>query len=155
MEFDPNAYLDQTTSQASERRPPVPAGDYIATIQNLEAATWQSKTKLDPATGQLMGGLKFNITLGIDLPDSIQEMCKIKTLVLTDGVMVDRNDSGAIDYSPGRNGRLRQYREVTDLNKPGESFSPRMLVGKLIKVRITHEEWNGNILEKVGALARI
>jgi hypothetical protein len=50
-------------------------------------------------------------------------------LVLTDSIMLDLNSGGMIDYSPGKNGGLRRYRDATDLNKPGVSFKAKDLIG--------------------------
>lgn len=155
MDFDPNAYLDATTTSASERRNPVPPGDYVSTIQNLEATRWQSKDKYDERTGELKSGPKFNITHSIDLPESVQEVCGIKQLIITDGIMLDTTPEGQLDYSRGRNTRLRMYREATGLNRDGEPFSPRMLVGRMIKVKITHDLWQGNVQERIGAIAAL
>lgn len=155
MQFDPQSYLDLTTTQASERRPPVPIGDYIATVADLVPEEWHSKDKVDPTTGQLKSGIRFNISLELMLPEAVQEACKIAKLTLTDGVMVDRTAEGGIDYSPGKNGRLRQYRDATGLNVPGEPFSPRMLIGRTVRVKLTHEMYNGNVQERVGGLAKL
>jgi hypothetical protein len=152
--FDPNAFLDQTTDAALERRPPVPALDYVATIQDLVAETWQSKDKYNE-DGTLKSGLKFRITLDLQLPAEVQELCKIQKLTLTDTPLVDMTpDKTGIDYSVGKNGRLRQYREATGLNVAGQPFSPRMLIGRMVKVRVTHEEYQGNLQERVGAIGK-
>ena len=152
--FDPLAFLDQTTETALERRPPVPALDYLATIQDLTSKPWQSKDKYNE-DGTLKSGLQFEITLELQLPPEVQEACKIQKLTLTDRPLIDLTpDRQAIDYSVGKNGRLRQYREATGLNVPGQPFSPRMLVGRLVKVRVSHEEYQGNIQERAGAIGK-
>lgn len=156
FDFDPNSFLSQETTTQSEKRPPVPAQDYTAAIKELKADRWQSKDKIDEVTGELKSGPLFIITLDVDLPEAVRDACKIKTLLLTDRVMLDVvPGGGALDYSVGKNNRLRLYRESTGLNVAGESFSPGMLVGKLIKVRITHEVYNGVIQEKIGAIAEL
>ena len=155
MDFDPQAYLDAPTTQASERRPPVPVGDYVASITDLLSESWTSKDKVDPVTGQLKSGIRFDIVLKVDLPAALAEMCKIPALTIKDGVLIDRTAENAIDYSPGKNSRLRQYREACGLNTPGEVFTPRMLIGRTLKVRLTHEEYQGNLQERAGALAKV
>jgi hypothetical protein len=156
FDFDPNSFISQETTTASEKRPPVPAQDYVATITDLKADRWQSKDKIDEVTGELKSGPLFIFTLTLDLPEAVKEACKIKQLVLTDRVMLDVVPGGsALDFSIGKNNRLRLYREATDLNRPGEPFSPGMLVGKLLKVRVTHEVYQGVIQERAGALSKI
>lgn len=156
FDFDPNSFISQETTQQSEKRPPVPAQDYVATIKELKADRWQSKDKLDEVTGELKSGPLFIFTLDVDLPEAVRDACKIKQLTLTDRVMLDVVPGGtALDYSIGKNNRLRAYREATDLNRPGEPFSPGMLIGRLIKVRVTHEVYQGAVQERAGAIARV
>ena len=156
FDFDPNSFISQETTQQSEKRPPVPAQDYVATITELKADRWQSKDKIDEVTGDLKSGPLFIFTLTVDLPETIKEQCKIKSLVLTDWVMLDVVPGGtALDYSIGKNNRLRAYRDATDLNRAGEPFSPLMLVGRLIKVRVTHEVYPGAIQERVGVIGKV
>lgn len=153
--FDPNAFLDQTTEQVSERRPPLPAIDFNATIKDVVSKTWQSKDKIEEGTGELKSGLRLEIILDLDLPQAIKDAVGVDKFTLTDGVMVDLNESKtAIDYGRGKNNRLRAYREATNLNAPGQQFSPRMLVGRMVRVRVTHEEYNGAIQERAGAISK-
>lgn len=156
FDFDPNAFLSQETTTASEKRPPVSAQDYIATIKEIKADRWQSKDKIDELTGELKSGPLFIFTLELDLPESERERCKIKGLTLTDRLMLDVvPGGGALDFSVGKNNRLRLYREATGLNVAGQSFSPGMLVGKLIKVRVAHEVYQDQIQERVGAVGKV
>jgi hypothetical protein len=153
--FDPAAFLDQPTEQASERRLPLPAIDFNATIKDVVSKTWQSKDKVDEASGELKSGLRLEIMLDFDLPQSVKDAIGIDKFTLTDGVMVDLNESKtAIDYGRGKNNRLRQYREATGLNVAGQTFSPRMLVGQMVRVRVSHEEYNGAIQERAGAISK-
>ncbi len=156
MDFDPSAYLDAPLNKPLERRPPVPnTQDYVSIIQSVDARTWQSKDKYDEVTGQLKSGLVFDVVHQIDLPEAVQAIVGIKQLTLKDGIMVDLTRDGAIDESIGKNNRLRQYREALDMNKPGEVFRPRQMVSKLVKVRLRYEEYQGQMMEKVGSLSRV
>jgi hypothetical protein len=65
------------------------------------------------------------------------------------------SDGKNIDYGVGKNARLRMYREATGLNIAGQSFNPRNLVGRQIKVNISHREYNGELFAQVGKLAKI
>lgn len=153
--FDPAAFLDQTTEQASERRNPLPAVDYNATIKDVVSKTWESKDKVDEATGQLKSGLKLEIQLDLDIPQDIKDAIGVTKMTLTDGILVDLNESKtAIDYSKGKNNRLRLYREATGMNQAGQPFSPRALIGRMVRVRVTHEEYQGAIQERVGAISK-
>lgn len=162
MPFDPQAFLDLPVEVAFERRKLIPVQDYVATIQDLVPRQWQSKTKVDES-GALKSGLAFDVKLVIDLPADVQEACNLKspTLTLEDGVIVDLLPGGTgFDFTPGRNGRLRLYREATDMNKSGEMFRPRLLIGKVLKVRVNHVpierdgQQTGDFREALGALSR-
>lgn len=154
--FDPTAFLDQTTEQASERRNPLPAIDYNAVIKDVKMTTWESKEKVDEESGELKSGVKFDIVLDMDLSEEIKAACSIeKGMILTDGFIADMNSSKtALDYGKGKNNRLRMYRDATDMNVAGQSFSPRMLVGRMVRVRVTHEEYKGAIQERIGAVSK-
>ncbi len=152
--FDFNAFLDQTTDVASERRPPVPALDYLATITDVGMKSWQSKDKYNE-DGTLKSGAMLEISVELQLPEEVKAMSKIDKLTLTERPIVDLlPDRSGIDYGVGKNGRLRQYREATNLNAPGQPFSPRMLIGRMIRVRVNHEEYQGNLQERIGGIAK-
>jgi hypothetical protein len=66
--------------------------------------------------------------------------------------MPDGTISGGIDNSKGKNNGQRIYRDATGLNKPGEPFSWQQTQGRPVKVRIKHEMYNGNVVEKVAGV---
>jgi hypothetical protein len=74
------------------------------------------------------------------------------TLPLKDSLMLDLTANGTIDNAPGKNRRLRAYREATDMNKPGDVFSARKMEGRIVKVKITHDIWEGQPIEKVSGV---
>ena len=148
--FDPATFLDATIDTPTEKRPPLPIGDYLATIGDIEARQWQGKK--DPSKS----GIAYDVPLTLDIPAEIQASLglTLSTLTLKDSIMLDLTDNGTIDNSPGKNRRLRMYREATDLNKAGDSFSARKMVGKLVKVKVSHEIWEGQPVERVDGVAR-
>ncbi len=76
------------------------------------------------------------------------------TLTLTDGIMLDITDQGTLDTGPGKNGNLRRYRDALDMNKPGETFRARAMQGRPIRVKITHEIYLGEAVERIDGVAR-
>ena len=77
------------------------------------------------------------------------------TLKILDSAMLDINESGqGFDMGPGRNRMLKDYREATDTNRPGDKFGAKVLQGKVIKVKITHDLWEGRVREKIAGRAR-
>lgn len=156
-QFDTDTFMDATTTESSIRRPPIPAGvELIGIISD--------KTKVNPWQGKkdpTQSGIRLDVVIDFDMSAAPPEVRAIpglgdlKTITLTDGVMIAQTESGAIDYSPGKNGRLRQYREATGLNTPGQAFSFRMLVGKPIRVKISHRTYENEVYDDVGALAKV
>lgn len=147
--FDPSTYLDATIEQPLEKRPPLEVGDYTAVIGEVKARAWQGKA--DPTKS----GIAWDVPLTIDVPLEQQEKNKLQpTITLTDSIMLDLTEGGMIDLAPGRNRRMRNYREALDMNKAGDTFSARLMQGKILKVKITHEEWEGSLVERIGGVVK-
>ena len=152
-QFSPEMFLDMSLDAPTERRAPLPTDrDYMAIVGDVKARAWSTEKNGGKS------GIAWDVPLVIDVPAELQEALALPdTLKLSDSIMLDLTDNGAIDNSKGKNSRLRQYREACDLNKVGDSFSARRMTGKVIKVRIKHEiypEGSDNILEKIGAVAK-
>lgn len=147
--FDPQSFLDATLEAPTERRNPLPVGDYHAVIGEVAARAWQGRKDTTKS------GIAWDVPLTVDIPAALQSALELPpTLTLKASIMLDLTDSGSIDNSKGKNGHLRMYRDALDLNKPGDSFSARKMQGRVVVVKITHELYEGNIQERVGAVAR-
>ena len=154
--FDPNAFLDATTTEVNERRmllpvenPADPNGLYTAVIG--EITTGSGLIGKGDKAGQPW--VSMIVPLKIEVPQQLQEALNLApSLTLTDRVFLDLTPQGSLDNSKGKNRQQRIYREATDMNKPGEPFSWRMMTGKVIKVKVAHEMYNGNAVEKVGGI---
>lgn len=149
--FNPETFLDATMTEPTEKRPPLPVGDYTAVVGAITARAWQGKA--DPTKS----GIAWDIPLTLEVPAEIQAELKMdqSTLPLKDSIMLDLTENGTIDNSPGKNRRLRAYREATDMNKPGDVFSARKMEGKVIKVKITHDLWEGQPIERVSGVVAL
>jgi hypothetical protein len=142
--FDPATFLDATLTEPTEKRNPLPIGDYNAIINDVTARAWTGKK--DPTKS----GIAWDLVLIIDVPADVQTETELSsTLQMKDSIMLDLTPGGTIDGAKGKNRRLRAYREAVDLNKVGDSFSARSLIGKMIKVKIAHEIWEGNPVEQI------
>jgi hypothetical protein len=53
------------------------------------------------------------------------------------GFFLDLTDSDELDLSDGANLRLGRLREAVGLNVKGQSFNPRQLGGRMVKVKVT------------------
>lgn len=146
--FDPALFLDASIDQPMERRDPLPVGDYTAVIGAPTTRAWTGKT--DPSKS----GVAADVPLTIDIPADMAERLGYSTLNVRDSIMLDLTSGGTIDYSKGKNNQLRTYREALDMNKPGDSFSLRRMEGRVVLVKISHEEWNGALVERVKGIAK-
>jgi hypothetical protein len=142
--FDPTLFLEVTVDSPFEDRIPLPIGEYTAMIGQIAARSWQSRDGTK-------SGVAWDIPLVIDVPHEVQRTCNCgPTLKITDSAMLDINESGnGFDMGPGRNRVLKDYREATNTNRPGDKFGAKVLEGKVIKVKITHDLWEGKVREKI------
>lgn len=158
MDFNPEAYLDAPIDKPLERRLPLSPTDYTGIIQDAKIVTWQSKEKIDEATGNFMSGLKVELKVALEVPEAERARVNLATptFVITDGMLLDLTPTKAIDDSPGRNNRLRMYREATGQNNAGETFSIRKLIGKPIRVKIGHRVLpSGEPTEEIKQVAKL
>lgn len=159
MDFDPSAYLDAPLDKPLERRLPLMPTDYTAVIQDAKIVPWTSKDKYDEMTGQLMTGLRCELKLALEVPEEERTRVNLvgtQGFAINDSMMLDLTPSKAIDDSPGRNTRLRMYREATDQNRPGESFSIRKLIGRAIKVKVGHRALpSGDPVEEIKQVGKL
>lgn len=148
--FDPSLFLDATTTEANKKRNPLPAGvEVIGIIGEPKVRTWQGKT--DPTKG----GIVADIPIEIDLSTTqYRELVGVDKVMLMDGIMLDTVPGGGLDNSPGKNTKLRRYREALGLNVAGQPFSLRMMQGRTIRVKIKNEEYEGELYDKVDSVAK-
>ena len=145
--FDPQAFLDATIAEPSVKRPPLPAGrEFVGVIGEVKARTWQGKQ--DPSKS----GIVMDVPITFDLAQFPE--LNLKQVTITDGIMLDTTDGGTIDNSPGKNGKLRRYREALNMNKPGDTFSFRAMQGRTIRAKISHRTYEGDLFDQIDSVAR-
>jgi hypothetical protein len=148
-QFDPAQFLDATTSEASVRRPPLPSGLVLTgLIQDLQMRKVQGKK--DPSKDYLF----MDVKILVQVPHDLQSQGQPPEVTFTDGVSLDTTPSGGLDMSPGKNGKLRRYRESLDMNTPGVAFSPRQMIGRQIAVKIKHEPFEGEMYDRVDSVVK-
>jgi hypothetical protein len=150
-QFDPNVFLDAQVTEVNEKRPPLPTenpedpnGLYVAVIGEI---------KTDSGTigkGDRIGQpwISMVIPLRIQVPAAVQGLGLPPELTLTDRAFLDLTPQGGLDNSKGKNRQQRAYRDATGMNVPGVPFAWRMLQGRTVKVKVTHELYEGNIQER-------
>lgn len=145
--FDPQSFLDATMSEPLTKRPPINPGSYSATIGEPKSRNWQSRDGSK-------SGVALDVPLEIVLDGAEATRVGQPSVIVSDSVMLDLTESGTIDIGPGKNRKLRNYREATNLNNPGDTFSPRMLQGRTVKVAVKHDVVDGEVYERIGAVAK-
>ena len=147
--FDPNSFFEQViTEVGSTEAVPIPAGEYLATIDKKEVTTWQKKD--DPS----VAGLTLDVTWEIDSPE-VKELLGRQKVTCRQGIMLELTESGTLDMGKGRNVQLGRLREAVDLNTPGVPFSFPMLPGRLAKVKVTHRVDGDQIFAEIRSVAKL
>jgi hypothetical protein len=149
--FNPAQFVDMEIDKEMVKRPPLPEGDYTAMIGEVNAAPWTSQKDSSKS------GIRYVVPLKIQVPPDVKASLGIDTdtIQLTDSIMLDLNENGGIDTSPGKNNGLRRYREALGMNKPGEPFSARRMQGQPLLVKIKHEIYEGEVQERIGGVAKV
>lgn len=150
-QFDPAMFLEATLTEPTVRRDPLPAGEYHATIGQVTARAWTSKKD------STKSGIAWDIPLEVEVPEDVKLALGLDkdTLTFKDSIMLDLTPNGMLDNGPGKNRRMRIYREAVDMNKPGDSFSAARMFGQPILVKIAHEIYEGNTVEKIAGVAKV
>ena len=149
-QFDPDSFLDATLSEPTVKRPPLPVGDYVGQIGEIKGREWKGVS--DPSKS----GYAWDVPIVIQVPPEVQSALglELATLTLRDSIMIDTTPQGTIDNSLGKNGQLRRYREATDMNKPGDSFSARKMQGAIVTVKIKHDLYQGEPVERIAGVTK-
>lgn len=146
MNFDPQAFLDATFTDAnSTELIPMDEGEYPATINEVKVDEWAKKD------GSAKG-LKLVLTYEV-LDEAQKAKTKRTKLNVRQDIMLDLAPSGGLDMGEGKNVTLGKLRAAVGKNRPGESFSFRMLVGCTVKVRVGLRDHEGRKFEEVRAVA--
>lgn len=155
--FNPEAFLSTNMDKPLEKRDALPTsnpeasdGCYIGVVRDVKSRVWEGKT--EKTAGR--SGVAVDVTLDVDVPASLQTTQGGPKRVLSDSIMLDLTEAGQIDSGKGKNSRLRMYREATNLNNPGDSFSFLKMVGRPIKFKLEHEMWNDTVQERIKQVLR-
>lgn len=154
--FDPAQYLDSTTTEAAEKRDPLPATqDWIGEITDVKSRASQGKK--DPSQTYLFFDYAIVVNLREEYPE-VASKIGVEKLNLKYGVSVDLTENGAMDWGKGRNSGLRIIREATGTNEAGKAWNARMPIGHRVRIKIKHREYpegSGNMIEDVASLAKV
>src|SRR5262245_6952543 len=156
--FDPKLFLDAQVNEVNEKRPPLPVenpfspdGTYISVMK--EPTTEAGTIEKGERVGQPW--LAILVQHQVEVPKQLQDSLKLQpVLVYTDRVFIDLTPQRTIDNAPGRNRRQRLYRDALDLNKAGDVWNWKKVTGQPVKVKIEHDQYNGETVDKIGILLR-
>lgn len=156
--FDPAQFLDAQVTEVNERRNPLPVenpadegGLYTAVIGEITTASGI----IGKGDNAGKPWVSMVIPLKLQIPAQLQEALALpKELTVTDRAFLDLTPQGQLDNAPGRNRAQKNYRDATGLNNPGEPFAWRMLSGKVVKVKISHEMYNNVPQERIAMIAK-
>jgi hypothetical protein len=147
--FDVETFLDATTTEALQRRPPLPAGmDFVATLG-------EPKGRQGEKDGKAWKAIDFPIEIDLAAYPEIQKQLGVEKAVLKYGFVLDINEGGMIDWSVGKNNRLRRLREAVNMNVAGQPFSMRAMQGRMLKVKIKHVPYEGDMLDDIDSVAKV
>ena len=147
--FSPEQFLDMQTTDSNDTKViPVPAGEFIAVVEEVKARAWTSKQ--DPSKA----GIALDIQLSID-DSNVKQLLGRDKVTVKQGIMLDMTESGGLDMGKGKNTGLGSVREALGLNTPGQPFSPTMLTGRVAKVKVEHRVDGENIYAEVKAVAKV
>ena len=157
--FDPNLFLDAQTAEPNVKRPPLPPenpetsdGTYLGVIRGVKATSGIME-KGDRA-GQPW--LSMVVPIHIEVPPKLQDAMKLPgTVILSDSCFIDLTPANTIDNGVGKNRRQRQYRDALNMNNPGDVWSWRKAEGQPVRIKITHEIYNGEVQDRVGLLFKV
>lgn len=129
--FDPNAFLDQVIEEVgSTEIIPIPAGEYMATIDKKEITQWSKRD--DPT----VSGLKLKVTWSLE-DQAVRELLNREKVTVVQDIMLDMTDTGSLDMGKGRNVELNRLRAAIDLNVSGFSFN--QLDGRMARITVKHD----------------
>jgi hypothetical protein len=146
--FDPNAFLDATTTEAATKRPLLDPGLYRAKVG--EVKTNSGTIEKGDRIGQPW--LQYLIPLRIEVPQAIKDKHPgyPDTVTMTYRAFANlTEDNKGLAWGLGKNRELRVMREATGLNVAGAPFAPRMFEGKDVQVQIKHSLYKGEAVEEL------
>jgi len=140
--FDVNSFLEQSYTEAnSTQLVPIDEGEYIGVIEKYVGREWKKKD--DPS----VHGIALDITWAIDSPELKAKLGRDK-ITCRQGIMLDMDEAGQLDFGKGKNVSLGKLREATGLNVPGQPFSFSQFVGKMAKISVKNR-MDPNDAEKI------
>lgn len=155
--FDPNSFMAQTVDGELDTQVQlVPEGEYPAMIESIEA-------EKDFRHGIVGEGKKtagatwanFSPRFVLQAPEVAAELGREKVVVAHEGIFLDLDSTGNLDFSKGKNVNLGQLRDAVGQNKPGPwSFSNLSGAGPVM-VKVSHLDGKNGKFARVTRVAKV
>lgn len=145
-QFDADAFMNSSVAEAnSTQYTPVPEGEFQASIASV--------TPRSTNTGKAL----LNIGWKVD-DETVRVETGMAEPMVYQTIWLDVTDSGGLDMGKGKNVGLGKLRDALGQNKPGQPWSPGMLVGQVALIRVAHsidKRDNVSIQAEVKAVAAL
>lgn len=130
-QFDPSSFLETVFVEPSAtERLLCPVGEYPMTVDKLDARAWSKDGK---------SGVFLDVFWSIE-DEGAKAACKRDKVIVKSSVGFDLDENNMIDMEKAKaNVGLGKLRAALDLNS--DKFSPRDLMGRMAKGRITHSSY--------------
>jgi hypothetical protein len=115
----------------------------------------QTEGKKETNLGQKYTWLDIPVTIDLTQYPDLLASIGVNQVVLRYSGRVDVSATGGIDYGKGKSPGFRQIREATGLNFDGQPFSPSMLQGRVVRVKIKHEPYQGELIDNIDSVAKV
>lgn len=146
--FDPNSFLDSEVKDAnSTTTVPVPIGEYQGVVKDVSISSGTSKDTGNPWA-------RLNVVWTVE-DENVKALLGRKEVTTRQAFLLDITETGALDMGTGKNVRLGRLREALGLNEKGKAFSMRMLTGRMGKIAVKHETYEGVVRDLVDSVAKL
>lgn len=131
--FNPEDFKkSQTTEQGSTSVTPCPLGDWPARIEKIDFR--QASGKKNPNETYTF----LDALVEID-SNEVRQHCDRDKVTVRYSTIIDLTPDGkGLDMGKGKNVGLNRLREAVGQNVAGQPWSPEMLEGRVLKVKVKH-----------------
>lgn len=136
------------TPTLDTKRTPCEPGEFKAVVEEIDLESFpgvKDKTKTY---------LRMNLAFSV-LDEALLKKMGREKIMVYDRSLLDLTAGGDLDFGKERNIRLGQLREATGCNKPGDEWSFPGFKGKIVKVKVFHEMFEGEPQARVRSIATL
>lgn len=147
--FNPEQLLTATITEANTKRNLLtPGQEYTATVQDVKSVVRRNQDGFDTNV--------IDVKVSVNVPYEQLDAVGRETVDLTDSIWLDTNSAGLIDMGPGKNPKMKNWRDATDTNKAGKDFNFTQFVGRTVRIRVEHyvSKKDGETYEQVKGVTR-